>query len=130
MDMKSYMESYFSKIEATRQKVSSQEYIDWLYDCVSNNKQIDDESALYTYKGIDAENGKLLSYFFSYVENLATQQRVLIWHDDECLFDNQQIAVKIKDKYFDILVMHGQGSWTSVKLMDEEPTYAYVKLTD
>ena len=123
-----HMEDYFAKIETKREKVSSKEYIDWLYNCVSNNKQIDDESALYAYEGIDAENGKLLSYFLNYVEVLAAQQRVLVWCDEECSFDNEQVVVKIKDKYFDILRMHGQGSWTSVKLMDKKPTHAYVKL--
>lgn len=126
--VKKQMEDYFTRIEMNKHKVSSKEYIDWLYDCVSNNKQIDSESALYTYEGIDAENGKLLGYFLNYVENLAAQQRVVVWCDDEHPFDNEQVVVKIKDKYFDIFRMHGQGSWTSIKLMEEEPTHAYVKI--
>ncbi len=123
-----YMEEYFGRIEKNKEKVSSKEYIDWLYDYVSINKHADDECAAYTYKGIDAENGQILGAFLDYVKNLATQQRVLVIPDDECEFDNEQVVIKIKDKYFEIFRMHGQGSWTSINLIDKEPYYAYVKL--
>ena len=123
-----YMEEYFGRIEKNREKVSSKEYIDWIYDYVSSNKHADDESALYTYEGIDAENGQLLSVFLDYVEELAKQQRVLVTPDDECEFDSEQVTVKIKDKYFEIFRMYGQGTWTSVNLLDKEPDYAFVKI--
>ena len=50
-----YMEEYFGRIEKNKEKVSSKEYIDWIYDYVSSNKHADDEGALYTYEGVDAE---------------------------------------------------------------------------
>ena len=123
-----YMEEYFMRIEKNKEKVSSKEYVDWIYDYVSTNKHADDESASYTYKGIDAENGQLLSAFLNYVKELAKQQRVLVTPDEECEFDSEQVAVKIKDKYFEIFRMYGQGSWTSVNLLDKEPDYAFVKI--
>lgn len=123
-----YMEDYFKRIEKNKEKVSSKWYIDWLYDYVSTNKNANDESALYTYEGIDAENGQLLSAFLDYVEELAVQQRVLVTSDNECEFDNEQVIVKIKDKYFEVFRMYGQGSWTSVNLLDKEPDYAFVKI--
>ena len=123
-----YMEEYFGRIEKNKEKVSSKEYIDWIYDYVSSNKHADDESALYTYEGIDAENGQLLSAFLDYVEELAKQQRVLVTPDDECEFDSERVTVKINDKYFEIFRMYGQGTWTSVNLLDEEPEYAFVKI--
>lgn len=124
-----YMEEYFRRIEKTRKKVSSKEYIDWVYNYVSANKHANDESATYTYEGIDAENGQVLSAFLDYVEELAKEQRVLIVPDDECDFGSEQVVVKIKDKYFEIFRMYGQGSWTSIGLLDEEPDYAFVKIS-
>ena len=125
---KKWMEEYFGEIEKRKQKVSSKEYIDWLYNYVLINKNVNDESALYTYKDIDAENGQILGAFLDYIKELATKQRVLIVPDEECGFDSEQVVVKINDKYFEIFRMFGQGSWTSVSLLENEPDYAFVKL--
>lgn len=125
---KKIVEEYFGKIEEEKKRVSSSEYINWIYDFVSVNKSADDESALYVYEGLNAENGKLLGAFLDYVKTIAPKQRVAITADDECRFDNEQVAIKIKDRYFKIFRMFGQGSWTSVVLLEEEPDYACVKL--
>ncbi len=124
-----YMEEYFGRIEEKKKKVSSEEYIGWLYDYVSVNKHMDDEAAGYTYNGIDAEYGQIIGAFLDYVEELAVQQRVLVVSDEDCGFENEKIVVKIMDKYFEIFRMYGQGSWTSVELLEEEPDYAYVKIS-
>lgn len=126
--MREWIGEYFGEIEKRKQKASSKEYIDWLYDYVSTNKSVNDESALYTYKGIDAEYGQILGSFLDYVEELATKQRVLIVSNEECKFDNELVVVKIKDKYFVIFRMFGQGSWTSVSLLEDEPDYSFVKI--
>ena len=123
-----YIEEYFREIEECRNKVSSKEYIDWLYNYVSENKSVDDEGALYQCEGIDKENGSLVSYFLSYVKELAVNQRVMIANDEECEFYNEEVVVKIKDKYFNIFQMHGQGASTFIYLLDNEPEYAFVKL--
>lgn len=125
---KKWIEEYFGEIEKRKQKVSSKEYIDWIYDYVSTNKNANDESALYTYKDIDAENGQILGAFLDYIKELATKQRVLVVPDEECKFGSEQVVVKIKDKYFEVFRMFGQGSWTSVSLLENEPDYAFVKL--
>lgn len=123
-----YMENYFKEVEEREKIVSSKEYIDWVYDYVFVNKHADDESALCAYEGIDAENGQILGAFLDYVKSLAAQQRVLIVPDEECDFDSEKVVVKIKDKYFELFRMYGQGSWTSVGLLEEEPDYAFVKI--
>lgn len=128
--MKEWLQEYSDKIKSRRQKVSSKEYIDWLYDYVSTHGHSDDESALYIYKGIDSENGQLLSSFINYIKDLASQQKVPIISDDECMFGNEQVIVKIKDKYFDVFRMDGQGSWSSVVLLEKEPDGAYVTLVN
>ena len=124
-----YMEEYFGRIEKNKEKVSSKEYIDWIYDYVSINKHADDEGALYVYEGIDAENGQILGAFLDYVKELAKQQRVLVVPDDKCCFASEKVVVKIKDKYFELFRMFGQGSWTSISLLDKEPDYAFVKIS-
>ena len=126
---KKYFEEYFGRIDKNKEKVSSKEYIDWVYNYVSENKYVSDESTSYTYESINEENTKLLSAFLDYVEELAKQQRVLVTSDEECKFDSEQVVVKIKDKYFDIFRMYGQGSFTSINLLDREPNYAFVKIS-
>lgn len=123
-----YMEECFAQIEKSRKKVSSKEYIDWLYKYISAHNHVDNESALYSYKGIDAENGQILGSFLDYVKEIAIQQRILVVQDDECEFKNEKVSIKIYDIYIEIFRMYGQGSWTSLNLLDKEPDYAYVKL--
>ena len=125
---KNYLEEEIKKMEIKTKRVSSVMYLDWIYRYVSKHKSVDDESALYQYKGIDAENGELLSFFFGYVENLAKSQNVTVGFDKECEFYNKQIVVKIKDKYFELFQMYGQGAWTCISLLENEPDYAFVKL--
>ena len=124
-----YMEERLRRIWKNKNKVSSKEYIDWVYDYVSVNKHADDEDAIYVYEGIDAEYGQILGSFLDYVKELAIQQRVLVIPADYCEFDSEQITIKIKDKYFEIFRMYGQGSWTSIGLLDKEPDYAFVKIS-
>lgn len=126
--IRKHMQEHFRELEERISKVSSDEYIDWLYDYLSINKSVDDESALYKYEGIDKEYGSLVSYFFGYVKELAKKQRVMIANDEECEFYNEEVVVKIKDKYFNIFQMHGQGASTFIYLLDNEPEYAFVKL--
>lgn len=126
--IRKHMQEHFRELEERISKVSSDEYIDWLYDYLSINKSVDDESALYKYEGIDKEYGSLVSYFFGYVKELAKKQRVMIANDEECEFYNEEVVVKIKDKYFNIFQMHGQGAWTCISLLENEPDYAFVKL--
>lgn len=121
-----YAERYNAVIESERKKVSSREYINWVYEYVSANKLADDESALYIYHGVDAEFGKSLGYFMSYVEDLARRQGLFVAYDDESYFDTKYVFIKIKDKYFKISTTWGQGSLTEVELLDTEPGYRCV----
>lgn len=126
--IKKQAEEYWAKIEERKKIVSSKEYLDWFYNYISANKKIDDESALYIYQDIDAKYGQILGAFLDYVEELAGSQKVPISSDEECDFPNEKVIVKIKDKYFELFRIYGQGSLTSVTLLNEEPTYNFVKL--
>lgn len=111
-----------------RQKISSAEYIDWLYNYVSSNRFADDEGALYTYHGIDSENGQILSWFVSYLKELARSQGVPVIIEEDSPFVEEAVIVKIRDKFFRALTMYGQGSWSAVGLLNEEPESGYVVL--
>ena len=111
-----------------RQKVSSAEYIDWLYNYVSSNRFADDESALYTYQGVDSENGQILSWFVGYRKELARSQGVPVVIEDNSPFGEEKVVVKIRDKFFQAFTMYGQGSWSGVGLLDKEPEEGYILL--
>lgn len=125
---KKYFENYFAELESKRKQVSSQEYINWFYDYVSENGYIDDEDALYMDNKEDSANGRLLSSFLDYVGEVAKQQRVLIVSDDENYFNNEEVVVKIRDRFFEVFRIFGQGVLTGTILLKEEPNYSYVKL--
>lgn len=110
------------------QIVSSKEYLDWLYNYLQTNYRADDESAIYTYEGIDKECGSLLWAFGEYVRDLALERDIPITIDYNDCFDNQCVIVKIKDMFFEVYTMWGQGSWTCVTMLDEVPKDKYVKL--
>lgn len=122
-----FLEDFLSEMEEDRRKVSSEEYISWVYDFVSVNKAADDESAFYTYKGIDAENGQLLSAFFSYVRDLAEERGIPVVLHEEFDFPEAQVTIKIKDKCFDVVLITGQGAITTISLLEDEPE-RFVKL--
>lgn len=125
-----FINNWFAENEKRGARAASQEYIDWLYNYVCTNKQLDDEDALYSKDTEVAENGGLLSYFFEHVTKLARQQDVPVTSDDDFMFYNEEVNVKIHDKYFNLFTMYGQGARTFIALLEEEPNGAYVKLQE
>lgn len=125
-----FIDKWFEESEKRRQRAASQEYIDWLYNYVSTNKLLDDEDALYSKDAEVAENGALLSYFFGYIKELAEHQDVPVTSDDDSMFYNEEVNIKIHDKYFNLYMMCGQGARTFIALLEEEPNGTYVKLQE
>ena len=127
--LKQSIKKYFQEKEEKERKVSSQEYIDWIYSYVSTNGGINDEEFLYSEESIDKENADVLEYFLDYIEKLAVTQRVLVVTNEDLEF-GEEVVVKIKDKYFNVFRMQGQGSWTYISLLENEPDYCYVKISN
>lgn len=125
-----FINNWFAENENREARAASQEYIDWLYNYVCTNKQLDDADALYSKDTEVTENGGLLSYFFEHVTKLARQQDVPVTSDDDFMFYNEEVNVKIHDKYFNLFTMCGQGAITGITLLEEEPSGAYVKLQE
>ena len=116
-------------IANNKKRASSVEYIDWLYNYLLINEFIDDEVSLYECNDADVKNGDILTNFFDYVLEIAEKQGVHVAQDAEYAFDNEQeVFVKIKDRYFKASRVFGQGSVTSVSLLNEKPDYVYVEL--
>ena len=119
--------AYFNQCEKI---VTSQEYIDWLYNYVSTRKYLTDEDALYS-EDIDvSENGQKLSSFFDHIAECAQQQDVQVNSDVDSRFPSESVIVKIYDKYFELFTIYGQGAITGITLLEEEPSGAYVKLQE
>jgi hypothetical protein len=88
-------------------KVSSDKYLKWFYECVSRDKVIDSESALYEYQGIDSEYGELLNTFFVYIKSgIGDSKDLYIQSNDD--FD-EKVIIKIDDSFFKLLKITGQG---------------------
>ena len=128
--IRSFVQEQAAKRQKMRDKVSSKEYIHWVYDYVTTNKRADDEGALYVYKGIDSEYGQLLSWFMEYVKELAQEQgaQTAVTTDSTCMFGNEQVVIKIRDRCFSVFTMYGQGSWTNISLLGQEHSGPYVQI--
>ena len=53
---------------------------------------------------------------------------ILVLQDEDKT--EEQAFVKIKDKYFEVYRIFGQGLWTFVSLLEKEPDYAFVKIPE
>lgn len=128
-NFKSFIDNYFKEIEDKRKNVSSKSYIEWLYNFCDgiNIKGFSDDDFLYKEKCIDRQNSLLLSSFLDYVEDLAIQQRVLNFPNPKHEFETHNYVILIKDKFYEITNMCGQGSITFIELV-EKPNFCYVKI--
>lgn len=112
------------KHKKIEKKVSSTDYRDWLYTALLNKKSICDEA---DYDNtIDVENAELLGYFHYYLESLAEKyDAVHHWVDND-----SYLFFRIRDRYFRICIIYGQGSMTWVEALSDKPPYKFVALSD
>lgn len=120
---------FMKEREEKAKVVKTKEYLNWLVDCLTRREthRYADEDALYDDNKIDSENGKLLSYFISYVDEIAQEQRVLNVTDPENEFETMNYVININDVFIDIGLMVGQGAITYCSLC-KKPNYCYVNL--
>ena len=75
-NLDNFVDNYFNKREQTIEKVSSNEYLDWLVNFIEKNGNFNDDTYLYN-KEIDPndrENTLLISYLQSIVEEKYVRQ--------------------------------------------------------
>lgn len=118
------------KRKAKRKLVSSREYIDWVYNNLSsqNGEGFSDEDFAYS-DDPNKDKGVLLSQFLDYIHTLAVEQRVLNVPDKENGFETLNYVINIKDKYFAISMMCGQGSITFISEV-QKPNHCCVRLNE
>ena len=98
-------------------KVTSKEYLDWLYDYVKDDRTYDDETAPYKVKNeTDRENLCRLSFLQKVIEDLSEENNVENIIDKENLFEAMNYNFKYRDKIFNISTMIGQGAITFIEI--------------
>lgn len=100
--------------------VQSQEYIDWLYEYLKENKKINSENLLYDEDKVNSEYAKLLFIFLQYINDLVdeTDLENLANHNE---YESERYLIKIRDKYYDLCVIFGQGSIMFINELEEKP---------
>lgn len=99
---------WFKERQEKMTLVQNDTYKDWLYEYTSTNGTFCDDSLLYSEEDNNRENSMLLSYFMSYIESLENAT----YYDEDGW---EHYVFKLKDKYFDICTICGQGAFTVIK---------------
>lgn len=95
-----------------------------MYTTLLNKKSICDETDCDDI--IDVENAELLGPFHYYLESLAEKyDAVHHWVDND-----SYLFFRIRDRYFRICTIYGQGSMTWVEVLSDKPPYKFVDLSD
>lgn len=117
MEFEKFLEERLKKNEEELKIVSSDDYIGWLVEFTSSqeNKCWTNEDALYLFKGKDNKNGKILPTFMNYIIGLAKEQKVKNHTDKNNEFETNSYIIQIRDKYFRINRMQGQGCLDFIK---------------
>lgn len=117
-ELNKYISNYIKEIEEKRKIVSSDTYLTWLDKFIEENNTFCDDSWLYNQEEISKEsynNVILLSHFFSYVQELANKQNILTTSEEG---DDETFYLKLKNKYYSISTIYGQGAFTNISKID------------
>lgn len=123
---KIHKQIYGKKAEREIEMVSSQEYKDWIYDYIEREGYIDSESLLYSKTDKDKEYGKMLGVFLMYINDLVAEsdcENIATGED----FEAEKYIFKLKDNYYDIVLLIGQGSCISINKIDQKITCLNLK---
>lgn len=122
--------SYVENLKKIKNKVKSQEYLNWLESFCKSNNEWNDEDILYeNIKEEDKENCKIISKFFDYIKTLEIEQ--LVFNDSEKFdryYEGDFSYFKYNNNYYYINTICGQGCCTYVKLLEDIPLENFVTL--
>lgn len=102
-------DKYYKEHKEKIDYVTSNEYLKWLYLFVSEYKVISDDKFLYKKEDLNRKNSILLSFLQSYL----SEKYESTYYDEEGI---EHFIFKIKDKYFDLYTIVGQGACTYVEI--------------
>lgn len=129
-ELNKYISNYIKEIEEKRKIVSSDTYLTWLDKFIEENNTFCDDSWLYNQEEISKEsynNVILLSHFFSYVQELANKQNILTTSEEG---DDETFYLKLKNKYYSISTIYGQGAFTNISKIDKIDGLEIVKIDE
>jgi hypothetical protein len=108
------------EVENNIKIVKSKDYINWLYEYINKNKYLDSEKILYDENEKNAEYGKLLFLFLLYINDLIdeTDLENLADYNE---YESEKYNLKIKDKYYELCVVIGQGSIMFINELPHKP---------
>lgn len=118
-----FVDNVVNSLIERRKIVSSQEYLNWIYDYVSLNGNIDDQ---FTATDEYASNISLLGDFFCYIEKIAEENRIAYEFGGES--SEMGYYIKIKDKIFFTYLIIGQGAIAGVDHVINVPLVQYIEL--
>lgn len=100
--------------------VKSKDYIEWLYEYLKENKNLNSENILYEENKKNAEYGGLLFLFLLYINDLIdeTDLENLADYNE---YEAEKYNLKIKDKYYELCVITGQGSILFISELSDLP---------
>lgn len=126
----SYFRKYIEEMERKEAIVKSEEYINWLCDFINIHKYFSDETWLYKREEISEEdysNVELISTFFYYIGELADKQFIL--EESEDGYDTTYYF-KVKNKFYEITTIVGQGAITSIKEIEYSSEHLYILIDE
>jgi len=89
-----------------------------LKELVVKQKTFEEESMLYNYNGKDKD--EIWSCMEFFYENLYTKEfRQFIWNDTRDDWENYHIQLKCKDKFTEVEIVYGIGSFCIIRPLDK-----------
>lgn len=126
---KEYLEAYMTEIEEKKKLVKSEEYFLWLDIFTQKHPYFCDDSWNYNEDRISKEDYikvKHLDYFFIYIRSLAYKQNILSSSED----DDETYYFRLKNKIYKISEVSGQGTFTSLSLLENNNNVSIVKVDE
>lgn len=123
-----YIESWLERQNRLDTLVKSDDYKNWLVDCVDKYGHFSDDTFVYM-KDVDEktkEYSQVLSYFFSMIGVLVEEQRATF----EDIDYETTYYFKLKNNYYEIDTICGQGAITSIRKTKHNSNINYVLLDE
>lgn len=103
-----------------REKVNLSKMLSKLKELVEKEKTFEEESMLYQYKGKDKD--EIWSCMEFFYKNLWTKEfREFIYIDPKDKWENYHIQLKYKEKYSEVTIVYGIGSFCVIGPQKEVP---------
>lgn len=128
-DGKTIFMEYINEMIRKDNIVKSQEYLDWLCNFLVIHKSFSDDTWLYHKEEIaeeDYKNVELISTFFHYISETASNQSILGSEEDY----GDTYYFKAKGKFYHTSTYYGQGAVTNIAEEEFDANHLYVLIDE